>query len=182
MLIGDVSGHGPDEAALGACLRIAWRTLTLALRPPQETLAGMQQMLTHERHAPDMFATLCVAVVAPDRASAEIFLAGHPPPVLADASGAAAARASSTSARRSASSTPPPGAPTPIVLTGDWSLLLYTDGLIEGRIGAGSSGSVPSASSSCSTAAASRRRRPAATPRRCSTSWSPRSSGCTAAS
>ncbi len=69
VLIGDVSGHGPDEAALGACLRIAWRTLTLALRPPRETLAGMQQMLTHERHAPDMFATLCVAVVAPDRAA-----------------------------------------------------------------------------------------------------------------
>jgi CheY-like chemotaxis protein len=28
VLIGDVAGHGPDEAALGAALRIAWRTLT----------------------------------------------------------------------------------------------------------------------------------------------------------
>lgn len=25
-VIGDVCGHGPDEAALGVCLRIAWRT------------------------------------------------------------------------------------------------------------------------------------------------------------
>ena len=29
-VIGDVSGHGPDAAALGVCLRIAWRTLVLA--------------------------------------------------------------------------------------------------------------------------------------------------------
>ena len=31
-VIGDVSGHGPDEAALGVCLRIAWRTLVLGRR------------------------------------------------------------------------------------------------------------------------------------------------------
>jgi DNA-binding NarL/FixJ family response regulator len=30
LLVGDVSGHGPDEAALGAGLRIAWRALTLS--------------------------------------------------------------------------------------------------------------------------------------------------------
>ncbi|MDR9367520.1 SpoIIE family protein phosphatase [Conexibacter sp. JD483] len=136
VLIGDVSGHGPDEAALGACLRIAWRTLTLALRPPRETLAGMQQMLAHERHAPDMFATLCVAVVAPDRAGAEVFLAGHPPPVLADAGGVRLLCVEHVS--------PPLGfvdaadwRGNPVQLGGDWSLLLYTDGLIEGRIGAG---------------------------------------------
>ena len=29
LVIGDVCGHGPDEAALGVCLRIAWRTLIL---------------------------------------------------------------------------------------------------------------------------------------------------------
>ena len=29
IVIGDVAGHGPDEAALGVALRIAWRTLTL---------------------------------------------------------------------------------------------------------------------------------------------------------
>ncbi|HEX7993885.1 MAG TPA: response regulator, partial [Streptosporangiaceae bacterium] len=29
-LIGDVCGHGPDEAALGVCLRVAWRTLVLS--------------------------------------------------------------------------------------------------------------------------------------------------------
>jgi serine phosphatase RsbU (regulator of sigma subunit) len=30
LLVGDVAGHGPDEAALGAGLRIAWRALTLS--------------------------------------------------------------------------------------------------------------------------------------------------------
>ena len=30
LLVGDVSGHGPDEAALGVHLRVAWRTLVLA--------------------------------------------------------------------------------------------------------------------------------------------------------
>ena len=32
LVVGDVAGHGPDEAALGVCLRIAWRTLVLARR------------------------------------------------------------------------------------------------------------------------------------------------------
>jgi serine phosphatase RsbU (regulator of sigma subunit) len=136
VLIGDVSGHGPDEAALGACLRIAWRTLTLAQRPPQETLAGLQEMLAHERHAPDMFATLCVLVAAPDRAGGELFLAGHPPPVIADADGVRLLNVEQVS--------PPLGfvdgggwRGNPVSFEGDWSLLLYTDGLIEGRIGRG---------------------------------------------
>ena len=30
VLIGDVCGHGPSEAALGVCLRVAWRALVLA--------------------------------------------------------------------------------------------------------------------------------------------------------
>ena len=33
-LIGDVCGRGPAEAALGVCLRVAWRTLVLAGRRP----------------------------------------------------------------------------------------------------------------------------------------------------
>ncbi|WP_041733778.1 PP2C family protein-serine/threonine phosphatase [Conexibacter woesei] len=137
VLIGDVSGHGPDEAALGACLRIAWRTLTLANRPPEENLARLQDMLRYERHAPDMFATLCVLVVAPDRATGVVFLAGHPPPVLADDRGVRLLDAEHVS--------PPLGFVDPtgwagnaVELAGDWSLLLYTDGLIEGRIGPGS--------------------------------------------
>jgi serine phosphatase RsbU (regulator of sigma subunit) len=137
VMIGDVSGHGPDEAALGACLRIAWRTLTLARRPPEEKFARLQDMLIHERHAPDMFATLCSFVVAPGRASGAVYLAGHPPPVLADADGVRLLDVEHVS--------PPLGFADPdswtgneLSFSGDWSVLLYTDGLIEGRIGRGS--------------------------------------------
>lgn len=136
VMIGDVSGHGPDEAALGACLRIAWRTLALAERPPEESLALLQEMLTHERHASDIFATLCVLTVAPDRAAGALFLAGHPPPVLVDGDGVRILDAPHVS--------PPLGfvdpadwAGNPVRFAGDWGLLLYTDGLIEGRVGPG---------------------------------------------
>ncbi len=137
VLIGDVSGHGPDEAALGACLRVAWRTLMLARRPPDEALALMQEVLLHERHAPAIFATLCMVSVAPDRATGELRIAGHPPPVLVDVDGLRAVDDTHV--------TPPLGFAdpadwhgSPLRFHGDWALLLYTDGLIDGRIGNGS--------------------------------------------
>ena len=37
-IIGDVMGHGPDEAAIGVHLRVAWRTLVLAEVPPMTQL------------------------------------------------------------------------------------------------------------------------------------------------
>ena len=137
VLIGDVSGHGPDEAALGACLRVAWRTLVLAQQPPDDALALLQQVLLHERHAPAIFATLCMLTIAPDRADAELRVAGHPPPILFDADGVHAVEAEHVS--------PPlgfvePGGwrGNPLRFSGDWAMLLYTDGLIDGRVGNGS--------------------------------------------
>jgi serine phosphatase RsbU (regulator of sigma subunit) len=136
LMIGDVCGHGADEAALGACLRAAWRALTLACHPPQEVLATLHQMLPHERHEPDVFATLCTLEIEPGRSSADIRTAGHQAPILIDRHGVAAIDM-------------PAGAP-PLgifeqsewpaqrkALEGPWSLLLYTDGLIEGKIGEG---------------------------------------------
>ncbi len=108
IVIGDVSGHGPDAAALGVCLRIAWRTLILGGREPDDLLPTLQLVHMHERHFPWMFTTLCMVTVAPDRQSASIRLAGHPPPLLiSDAgitpleprgAGAAAGRASTARA------------------------------------------------------------------------------------
>lgn len=137
VLIGDVSGHGPDEAALGVCLRVAWRTLMLAQAPPDAALALMQEVLRHERHAPAIFATLCMLSVAPERGSGELRVAGHPPPVLIDGDGLRALDVPHI--------TPPLGfveagrwRGNPIEFANDWALLLYTDGLIDGRIGDGS--------------------------------------------
>lgn len=135
-VIGDVSGHSADEAALGACLRIAWRTLTLAGSDTPQTLRTLERMLEHERHDRDIFATLCVVGIQPDRLELEMRLAGHPWPILLDEHGA----------RQLPGPTRPPlgvssgqeWPSTRIRPEGDWSLLLYTDGLIEGHIGDGS--------------------------------------------
>ena len=65
VLIGDVSGHGPDEAALGACLRVAWRTLMLAQRRLTRRSRCCRRSSLHERHAPAIFATLCMLTSRP---------------------------------------------------------------------------------------------------------------------
>ena len=58
LMIGDVSGHGADEAALGVCLRVAWRTLTLGGADVEHVLPTLQDVLVHERHAEEIFATV----------------------------------------------------------------------------------------------------------------------------
>src|ERR1700712_1876531 len=47
-VIGDVCGHDPDAAALGVCLRIAWRTLVLGGRAEEELLGTLEEGLGHE--------------------------------------------------------------------------------------------------------------------------------------
>ena len=135
-LIGDVCGRGPAEAALGVCLRVAWRAMVLAGRPAGETLATLGELLEHERQDDTMFATLCMTSVAPGRNTGWVRMAGHLPPLLLTRDGVAELQT-------------PPAAPlglsdvrdwpaTQIRLSGSWSMMLYTDGLIEGRIGKGS--------------------------------------------
>jgi CheY-like chemotaxis protein len=48
MLIGDVMGHGPDEAAIGVHLRVAWRTLVLAGTPDTALLPTLSTLLAAE--------------------------------------------------------------------------------------------------------------------------------------
>lgn len=134
-VVGDVCGRGPDEAALGVCLRVAWRTLVLAGRPTAEILATLSALLEHERHHEKMFATLCMMSVAPERSHARLYLAGHPQPLLITPDGLA---------ELDAPTCPPLGIlPAPdwtgreIQLGPDWLILLYTDGLVEGKVGPG---------------------------------------------
>jgi serine phosphatase RsbU (regulator of sigma subunit) len=82
LLIGDVAGHGPDEAALGVCLRIAWRTLVLAGVDPETILPSMAQVLASERGSDEVFATVTMARVVPERGRARFWFAGHPLPAL----------------------------------------------------------------------------------------------------
>ncbi|GGS76297.1 MULTISPECIES: PP2C family protein-serine/threonine phosphatase [Streptomyces] len=138
-MIGDVCGHGPDEAALGVELRIAWRALTLAGLCGDELLSTLQQVLEHERQSEEIFATLCTVDIAPDERRAGLCLAGHPAPLLArhgrparllpyeDGGPALGLLPRARWPRRQ------------VELGGAWSLMMYTDGLIEGRVGTGGS-------------------------------------------
>jgi len=134
-MVGDVCGRGPDEAALGVCLRVAWRTMILAGRPVNETLSALQQVLEHERQHDRLFATICMLSVTPDRTIGHLRLAGHPQPLLVTAD---------TVRELAAPVSLPPGIthgtdwPSAQVALGQsWSVLMYTDGLIEGKIGSG---------------------------------------------
>jgi len=135
-LIGDVCGRGPAEAALGVCLRVAWRAMVLAGRPAEEILSTLSELLEHERQDDTMFATLCMISVHPDRTSGWIRMAGHLPPLLVSKDGVAELPTRPAAPLGLSEVRDWPGIP--IRLDGSWSILLYTDGLIEGRIGKGS--------------------------------------------
>lgn len=131
-VIGDVSGHGPDEAALGVALRIAWRSLVLAGLPKPEVLATVQRLLVHER-IKFSFVTVCMVTIAPDRRSLRMRLAGHPPPLLI--SGGEGRLLPDANLGVPLGVRPDATwAPTDVALEPGWSLLLATDGVYEGRV------------------------------------------------
>ncbi|MEU5714929.1 fused response regulator/phosphatase [Streptomyces sp. NPDC020403] len=135
-MIGDVCGHGPDEAALGVELRIAWRALTLAGLCGDELLCTLQQVLEHERQSEEIFATLCTVDIAPDGRRAGLCLAGHPAPLIARR-GRAAHLLPNDAGGPALGLLPRARWPRrQVELGGSWSLMMYTDGLIEGRVGA----------------------------------------------
>jgi serine phosphatase RsbU (regulator of sigma subunit) len=136
MMIGDVCGHGPDEAALGVALRIAWRSLVFAGLPEAEILATVDRVLVHERITP-IFATACMISIAADRGSLGLCLAGHPPPVLITAGGEAHLLPSDRLGVPLGLTADATWQPKEVRLEPGWSLLLYTDGVCEGRIDGG---------------------------------------------
>ncbi|MEV6955622.1 fused response regulator/phosphatase [Streptomyces sp. NPDC051183] len=136
-MIGDVCGHGPDEAALGVELRIAWRALTLAGLCGDDLLSTLQEVLEVERPCEEIFATLCTVDIAPDGRRAGLCLAGHPAPLISRPGRPARLLPYENSGPALGLL---PRARWPrrqVELGGTWSLMLYTDGLIEGRIGEG---------------------------------------------
>ncbi len=137
-VIGDVMGHGPDEAALGVHLRVAWRTLVLAGIPDDLILANLARLLHAETGGQRGFVTACDVTIRTDRSIAAR-VAGHPPPLVC----------TPTQVRPLAVEVGPPlgveglsGATRRWPDSGGWpvtrfsveagtSLLLYTDGLLE---------------------------------------------------
>jgi len=78
VMIGDVAGHGPDEAALGVALRIGWRALTFAGLRGNERMRQLERILLAERPAKGIFATLLSVALDPDSLRFNAVRAGHP--------------------------------------------------------------------------------------------------------
>jgi len=134
-VIGDVSGHGPDAAALGATLRSGWRALAAAGAPPRQTLDSLDKVLFSERSARNMYCTLLTGRIDGPTGSLTLANAGHPPPlVVADR-----ARLLPVRPMLPLGCERPDGWRLEVFrLPRDWSLLLYTDGLFEGAVSPGS--------------------------------------------
>ncbi len=140
-LIGDVCGHGPDEAALGVGLRFAWRGLVLAgVADPVEILRAMERVCVAERHADGIFASVCMIDLhlpgTKEEGSAVITCAGHPAPLLA-ATGTVTPMP--TAAGFPVGLLPGTGSWHPVAtpLPSEGGILLYTDGMTDCHLGTG---------------------------------------------
>jgi serine phosphatase RsbU (regulator of sigma subunit) len=130
LIVGDVMGHGPDQAALGVHLRAGWRSLVLAGLDQRSSLVTVHQMLVTE--APTgCLVTACDLLLSPDRRRLTVCNFGHPPIVLG---------AGPTVEYLSVPPSPPLGfrprlpptvVPVEVPLPAQWRLLLYTDGLLD---------------------------------------------------
>lgn len=134
VMIGDVAGHGPDEAALGVALRIAWRTLTLAGLRGSDRMGQLGRILHAERATRKIFATVLSLAIPPDSPTITAVRAGHPGMLLHGGG--------------TVEWVEPPGGPALGLRSGSWEttqvalppgygLVLLTDGLFEGHSGRG---------------------------------------------
>jgi len=135
VLIGDVAGHGPHEAALGAALRIAFRALTFAGVHGVALMRQLEQLLQSERTVAGIFATVLTLEIPADGAGITATRAGHPGMLLQGGG--------------TVEWIEPPAGPALGLRADDWpqhglelpaghGLLLLTDGLFEGYSGRGS--------------------------------------------
>ena len=127
VLIGDICGHGPREAAFGAALRAGWKSIALGGKSdPAEWVEALDAAFFRDGRI-DTYATLCTGYLDREERVSRLVNLGHPPPVI---------RAGSWRALDL-----PPEPPLGLGLTDTWTaidlawsgepLLFYTDGLIE---------------------------------------------------
>ncbi|MGC5341818.1 fused response regulator/phosphatase [Streptomyces sp. AM 4-1-1] len=132
-VIGDVSGHGAAEAALGVCLRVAWRTAVLCGTDQAEQFRLLEEILVAERADPRVFATVTSLVFPPGGRTARVVRAGHPGLLLRDGT-----RVSWVEPTGGMALGLLPGEgewiATELALPSDGRLVLFTDGLFEGRV------------------------------------------------
>ncbi|MFR9749497.1 PP2C family protein-serine/threonine phosphatase [Nocardia sp. 004] len=133
-VIGDVSGHGPDAAATGVALRLAWRTLILSGVTGTPQLRLLEQVLLAERSSAHTFATVTSLVLLPGQRRAQVLRAGHPGMLRCSATGLSWVEVPAGPALGFL----PGRAEWPVhelELPLDCGLMVFTDGLFEGRVG-----------------------------------------------
>jgi serine phosphatase RsbU (regulator of sigma subunit) len=136
VVIGDVVGHGPDAAALGATLRASWHALVLSGASDSQLVSALSGVLAREERSLETFVTLCLAWFEGDGSQASVLLLGHPAPLLLSKGvvQTVAVRPELPLGLADAGDC----VATSLSLPSSWSLLLYTDGLVEGHAGGGS--------------------------------------------
>ena len=130
-IVGDVCGHGPDAAALGAAIRAGWKTIaTHAVDSPPIWVHVLDEaFFSHGRH--DTYATVCTGRVTVD-GRVQFVSCGHPWPIVLGREPTVV----------HPHVTRPLGvrrvefevAVTEFELPADAAVLLYTDGLVENRL------------------------------------------------
>jgi serine phosphatase RsbU (regulator of sigma subunit) len=134
LIVGDVCGHGPHAAALGARLRAGWQALTLSGATAQTIMNSLEQVVAAQGR-PEVFATVMLAWIDPASHSAALLSAGHPPPLLV---GRTVHQVRLRPCLPLGVEKGGKHRTTTVKLPRDWTLLFYTDGLIEGRAALGS--------------------------------------------
>lgn len=135
LLIGDVCGHGPRAAALGARLRAGWRVLAGAGRPV-ERLDLLDAFVESERFDDDLYATVLAVHVDAGGTVLRCALAGHPPLLVAGEGGDVAVL-DDVRGPALGFGIDGPWAVAERTIAPGWTLVLYTDGLIEARLAEG---------------------------------------------
>jgi Stage II sporulation protein E (SpoIIE) len=131
LLVGDMSGHGRDALAQTAHVRFTLRAYLEAGLEPRAALRLAGQALENKLEGD--FVTVLLAVYDPGSAALTFAAAGHPPPLI---------KAPGVPEPITAGGSPPIGLELPtglrqttISLPGDALVCLYTDGVVDARVG-----------------------------------------------
>ena len=82
-LIGDVSGHGPEQAAIAASLRAAWKAMArLSQLGLDDWARGLDAVLADQAAESSLFVTLLMGTANAHTGRLSYVTAGHPPPLL----------------------------------------------------------------------------------------------------
>jgi serine phosphatase RsbU (regulator of sigma subunit) len=133
IVIGDVAGHGIKAATVMGQLKTGMRAYALEGHDPASCLILLSRLLDATDGDLDLhFATACLALVDPMTGMCRIASAGHLPPAIRDADG--------TVRFINGSGGPPLGIDPTEHISDDFAqldpgsaLVLFTDGLVEGR-------------------------------------------------